>query len=280
MKIRKKVNDIALRSPGTIAFYRSIVRLFNSQYRKKHVAMFHIGRCGSTVLGMMLNQNSYISWGGEVFHRFMDVEKEQNGNAEKFVAHEIDWSSSASVSRIFGFETKYLPSQHLAQRCIDLPLIEYIELLKTMGVVDFIVLQRRNYLRRTISAEIGRKKKIWHSKNKAGQPEKIILNISSIATGETEDHLLDLFRCIDTNFIKIKNLLASDNTLFLTYEEDIMTNPQIAYEKVCAFLDIPAEKTAVQIFRTNPYAYEEMIDNFDEVSQLLKDTEYEWMLSD
>ena len=280
MKIRKKINNIVLRSPGAVAFYRSLVGLINDRYRKKRVAMFHIGRCGSTVLGMMLNKNSHISWGGEVFHRFMNIEREFVGKADQFVAHEIGWSGSASVSRIFGFETKFLPSQHLAGRCIDLTLPEYISCLSAMGFEDFIVLHRRNYLRRTISAEIGRKKQLWHTKKKTARPQRIELNLSSIKTGETQDHLLDLFRCIEKNYNDLSKLLSDDNTLYLTYEEDIMDDPEIAYNKVCAFLNIPAQKTEVQIVRTNPYAYEEMIVNFDEVEALLKDTEFEWMLSD
>ena len=41
--------------------------LFTKPIRRTNVAMFHIGRCGSTAVGILLNQHPKIRWGGEIF---------------------------------------------------------------------------------------------------------------------------------------------------------------------------------------------------------------------
>jgi len=89
--------------------------------------MFHTGRCGSTVLAGMLNDHSRIYWHGETFQQF--VKNKKNKEKEKLVEQVLDWSCHREISRIYGFETKYLPQQHLSQECIDLNLEDYLVLL-------------------------------------------------------------------------------------------------------------------------------------------------------
>lgn len=38
---------------------------FTKPIRKTNVAMFHIGRCGSTAVGILLNQHPKIRWGAK-----------------------------------------------------------------------------------------------------------------------------------------------------------------------------------------------------------------------
>lgn len=239
--------------------------------------MFHVGRCGSTVLANMLGDHSGVHWSKEIFTRFMS---NQDQHGEKLVKREIRYHRSLRRSKIFGFETKYLPNQHLSEVCVAMDIKGYIKLLKQLGFNKYIILHRKNYLRRAISAEIGKKNGYWHSKEPAKNPTKVSINISSVKTGVTDEPLLDSFRRIDENYALLQDALKEEKTLFLNYEDHILTDPNIAYEKVCDFLGLKNEHPSIRLKRINPFNYDEVLVNFEELEKLLIDTEYEWMLED
>lgn len=240
--------------------------------------MFHTGRCGSTVLGNMLNAHSKVFWPSEIFVEFMRTEK--NVNKKRFVEDTIEQSRQSSVSMVYGFETKYLPQQHLSQRCINMEIEDYISLLRKINFSKFIVIRRKNYLRRAISAQVGSKTKKWHSMQNITSSEKITIDINSFSTGVTQEPILELFCCMDESFDRLKMLLSHDDTLFLTYEDDILEDPRVAYRKVCEFVGIVDESPIIELRRTNSFRYEDIVINFKEVQAILKDTKYSWMLDD
>lgn len=259
-------------------YRKKINSIVNTFYREQRIAMLHTARCGSGVLGTMLNAHSKIHWGKEIFNEYMNIEKSEDGSA--FVEHIIAQNQQQEISRFFGFETKYLPQQHLCDRCINMDLEAYVTLLRTLKYSKFIVLHRKNYLRRAVSVQVGRQTRQWHSKQEATSPVKVTIDVNAFMTGSRRDPLLDLFRCIDENYSRLKKLLSQDDTLFLTYEDDILEDPGVAYKKVCTFLGINDESPGITYRRTNPFSYEEMVINFEEVKATLKDTTYSWMLDD
>lgn len=279
MSIRKNINDLALKLPKVVGGYRWTMNLLNTYFRKQHVAMFHSGRCGSSVIAMMLNNHSDIYWGGEVFNNYMHAEKEKGLERKKFVKQTLDWNRSATISKIYGFETKYLSSLHLSERCIDMSFSDYLKCLNELQFTKFIVLHRKNYLRRVVSGEVGRKTKSWHTTKDMSQPTKIKIDLSSIKTGERYIPLLESFHHVDKNFRTLKKNLTGSDALFLTYEEDILEDPTVAYNKICDFLCLHGDSPDIPLGRTNPFSYEEMIENFDEIVEVLTNTEYEWMLN-
>lgn len=238
--------------------------------------MFHTGRCGSTVLSKMLDLHSQIQWGGEIFEPYM--RKDHGEFGLEFVKSKLITSCNLKVSKIYGFETKYLPQQHLHYSCINTTIENYIEVLNDSNFSDFIVLHRKNYLRRTISVQVGRQNKVWHTARKAGLPFQIELDTSCVDVGAEQMGMLNLFECIDQNFEILTGLLSQSRTLLLSYEDDILPDPNKAYTKVCDFLNIPVEPLEVPLSRTNPFSYEEMVSNFEEVVVYLKNSKYEWML--
>jgi hypothetical protein len=66
--------------------------------------------------------------------------------------------------------------------------------------------------------------------------------------------------------------------LHLSYEEDIVADPLRAYSRVCEFVGIEPAAPRVDLVRTNPFSYDAILDNVDEVRAVLKDTKYAWML--
>lgn len=248
---------------------KEIKKSCNNFLGQEKIAMFHTGRCGSSVLANMLNAHSKIFWANEIFEKFMRVKKEQDGEA--FVTNVIHQSCQSKISTFYGFETKYLPQQHLRHKVINMDLETYLKLLREIGFSKFIILQRKNYLKRAISAEVGKHKKRYHSKQDVRRPEKIYLD---------PEPILALFRCIDENFSHLKMLLEPSDHLLLYYEDHILQNPRIAYTKTCEFLNIDDESPKIELRRTNPFKYEDIVVNFEEIKTLLKDTKYNWMLDD
>ncbi|MPY87959.1 MAG: hypothetical protein GEU99_08565 [Luteitalea sp.] len=256
---------------GTLSLLYSTV---NTLYRKQNVAMFHTGRCGSQVLGDMLNQHPMIFWAGEIFQQHM---KDKRKKAPNFVERTIDASRCTKASGIYGFETKHLPQLHFAEWCINMALGDYVSLLRKLDFQKFIILHRENYLRRTISVEVLGKTKAPHSRSEVRAVTKVSIDIDG-SNGRIP--LLDLFHSLDEHYGMLKDLVAPEEILFLRYEQDILEDPRKAYRKICQFLRIEDAHPTVDLKRTNPFAYEELIENLDEVRAALRNTKYRWMLDD
>jgi len=261
---------------------RGLNRIVNTVHRKQHVALFHTGRCGSTALGKLLGSHSRIFWAGEIFEKFMRKENERapGDRGARFVDEIVRRSRDARISSIYGFETKFLPQQHLSAHCIDLALDEYVRRLDTLGFERFIVLHRKNYLRRAVSAQVSRETGTWHSTRGAEKATKVMLDLNAFRTGTTTGPILDLFASMDRSLNRINELLADRRVVSLTYEDDILPDPRIGYRKVCELLGIRDENPAVELRRTNPFRFEETVENLGCVRALLANTKYEWMLTE
>ncbi|MCY7332742.1 MAG: hypothetical protein LH649_08815 [Pseudanabaena sp. CAN_BIN31] len=246
--------------------------------RDKNIAMFHMGRCGSTVVGDMLNAHPDCTWASELFEGKKNLALSSTEKLE-FVKSTIQTSCYSQITKFYGFETKYMPSTHLSEDCIGISLEEYVSLLRNLGFSKFIVLHRKNYLRRIISGEVGRQKGQWHSTQEVKNPTPVKLDINAIRYGNTSHNLLDLFHSFDENYHFLQNLISKDNNLFIIYEDDIFENPIKAYNKVCSFLEIEPIPSEINLKRTNPFSYQQMVHNFGEVQSLLENTSYGWMLN-
>lgn len=240
--------------------------------------MFHTGRCGSTVLGDMLAQHPDVFWANEIFNE-MTWKFNWNLISRLRTRRFIEAASSTQTKKYYGFEIKFLPEQHLRAECINLSLPALIDLLRNMEM-RFIVLLRRNYLRRALSVEVARTTNEWHTNETKSNPVPVKINIDNFMTGSKSRPLIEHFNSIDENSRNLLVLLQDIPFLELYYEDDILIDPCIAYNKVAEFLNI--ESTAlnykVRLQRTNPFKIEEMIENYDEVASHLMGTKYEWML--
>ena len=69
MKKQTLARKIARRIPPLEKLRCNIATSWNARNREDYVAMFHIGRCGSTVLANMLSDHSEFHWGAEIFEK-------------------------------------------------------------------------------------------------------------------------------------------------------------------------------------------------------------------
>jgi hypothetical protein len=250
-----------------------------SHWQLGSVAMLHVGRCGSTVVGNLLDQHPKIYWDGEVvFNEYVFNNCQLKPfDTKTFFRQQM----LVAGNRFYGFEVKVHPEQQLAILHQTLP--ELVNELPELGVEQFIVLERKNYLRRIISAILGYQTKTRHlnSKSKA-KLTQTRLDLDKVAFGIVYNPkpLINCLEEIDQTYRQLESLLEDKSSLWLTYEDDILPDPRIAYRKVCEFIQV--EPMAVDILnqRTNPFPIREIVENYDELEAMLKGTKFEWMLTE
>jgi hypothetical protein len=234
--------------------------------------MLHVGRCGSTVVAEMLGRHPSISWDGEVFEPKVRVKI----GYEEVPPREFLIDRRAKAPEAYGFEVKYLPSHH--QRILDLDLEGLLELTDSVGVTHYVTLHRKNYLRRVVSGAIGRERRRWHRTYAEQMPEtKIRIDPDAVPFGPRQP-LLAVFDEMKQGEADLKAALSNRAALHLNYEDDIAVHPRKAYVAVCDFIGVTPEEVRPGLDRTGGDRLESMVSNYDEIVELLTDTEYAWML--
>lgn len=143
-----------------------------------------------------------------------------------------------------------------------------------------IVLKRRNYLRKVISSSVAKQQNRYRLRaSEKPVLVRIKLDVNAVAIDGDVQPLLSRFEGWDHNFRQLDKLLDGQQVLRLTYEEDILDAPAVAYRKVCSFLDMPVAEPKVSYGRNNPFAVSDIVLNFDEIVKTLSGTAFEWMLS-
>ena len=179
--------------------------------------------------------------------------------------------------RYYGFEIKPF---HF--RLIGYSIETYMKHLDQLGYTHFIILDRKNRLRKITPSNIAHNEKTrYHiTQDKKLKVKQVHINTEKVEIDFDSKPLLDYLTDFDTQFDEIRKLMTGRNILELTYEDHIMNDPKVAYGEVCDFLGIKQKKVDVSLSRTNPFPLREMIENDGEVEQVLKGTPYAWMLDD
>lgn len=245
--------------------------------REGNIAMLHAGRCGSSVVADLLNQHPEVYWAGELFELMSPIYycMDSGRRAEELIANAL----YRRRTRYFGFDSKYLPEQHLRPELANQSVEGYVGLLRRLGFRHFILLGRRNHLRRAVSVAIGTKTGQWNTRGEVRRTTARIDPDRFMSYG-TEMPLLHYFRSLDETHARARNALQGQRLLELGYEADIEGDPQVAYRKVCAWLDIAPRAVEVRLRKLNPLPLSDLVDNFEEVERTLRGTPYAWMLQD
>jgi hypothetical protein len=250
---------------------------------KKLVAMFHFGRCGSTVIGNILNVHPQIKWDSEVFERVRAGKIEEPDLSIGLISI-LKNRINKFHKDAYGFETKAFPEEHLRPNVLNMNISQYIDKLIELGFTYFIILKRNNYLRFLTSLYIGWKSETWHVKNNSEfKKEKVTIEPGNVRIGdEYKPSLLQLLKDLDTYYLQIEQELHERKIPFLKliYEEDIEQNPEIAYNKICKFIKVKEIPGKVIIKKQNPGSLQELIENYDELKSYLNNSNYSWMLKD
>lgn len=263
-------------------FVRRARRVFhtlaNKQHRLGNVAMLHAGRCGSSVLADLLGQHPLFRWSNEPFESMIPAYRNMNPNSR--ASHLLGNLIYLQNTPYFGFDSKYLPEQHLNPDYANKSISEYIALLDSLGFNYFILLNRKNHLRRAVSTAIGQKNGLWNSTNAPRKSTTVHLNAERFVSYGKQMSLVDFFRSLDEAYTRLLGCLKNHSVLELTYEQDIQNDPKAAYLRTCDFLSLEPAPVDVRLKRMNPKPIGALIENFDEIYTLLSGTEYAWMLEE
>lgn len=252
-----------------------------SPFRPGNIVMIHLGRSGSTVLADLLEQHPKIYWGAEIYNRiFRHWVKEGKEEIESFPYHPIDFLRKdmlLALHRYYGFEIKPF---HL--KLINLTPESFLQHLDKLNYTHFIVLDRKNRMRKIISSILAHTNKDkYHIKNTKDSSKKAInIDVQNVCIDFECKPLIEFLTDYDKQMNTFRQLLDGKKILYLSYEEHIQDDPTNAYIQTCDFLNIKPRKVNVRLSRTNPFPVKDMIENFDEVSQHLKGSPFEWMLKE
>jgi hypothetical protein len=180
--------------------------------------------------------------------------------------------------RCYGFETQPTQVEHL-----DMTVPRYVERLEALGFDHFVVLERKNHLRRIVSMLVARTTSQWHlppgDKHPLVRVELDVDNLLLARGRDTEGRSLVAQLLREQESARaLRDVLANRRLLCLTYEDDIAIRPASAYQRVCEFTGMGDHPVTVRFSKTNPHELTDVLTNFSQVEQSLRGTPFEWML--
>ena len=249
------------------------------------VATWHEGRCGSSVLGSLLNQHSQIQAANEIFSRYMPRRwGSRPVPAMGEVLHQALEKNNKSILQI---EIKSLRAQNRSLYP-ELTLDHWFDQLLAHGFRRQLILHRRNGLRRLVSHLMAQRSGVFVQAAAEPLRERPPLWVKPLAIregAETHDlvHWLDLYASTHRQLVKALErwtaLHGLPAPLQLIYEESLEADPQVAYRQLCAWLELEAEPVTLLHRRINPEPLPQLIANWEEIRGLLAPTPHAWMLT-
>ena len=248
------------------------------------VATWHEGRCGSTVLGSLLNQHSQIQPANEIFSRYMP--RRWGGQPVPEMGKVLHQAVEENSKPILQIEIKSLRAQNRSLYP-ELTLNHWFDQLLAHGFRRQLILHRRNGLRRLVSHLMAQRSGVFVQA--AAEPllerPPLQVNTAAIREGaETHDllHWLDLYASTHRQLVKALERWTALHGLLpplqLVYEETLEADPQVAYRQLCAWLDLEVEPVTLLYRRINPEPLPQLIANWEEIRGLLEPTPHAWML--
>ena len=264
------------------ALWEGMLRIKKRMHRHQRVAniaLFHVGRCGSTVLTSLIRQHPEVFWAAELFTEMSKHQSAGDWQQDDYFKM-LELTMYAESTSYFGFQTKFLPEHNLGADCLNMTVAELVDRLVDLRFNAFVVLKRANYLRRAVSAIAGRETGIWSVTAKPHVATKVHIDVEEFQIGGQRKSLLSHFQELDDNYTQLEAALQGRRCLWLCYEQDIMADPHIAYQRFCEFIEIPAVPVETKLARANPFPLAQSVENLTDVERALRDTRYEWMLAD
>ena len=261
--------------------------------------IFHTARTGSTALTDQLRQHPQISANGEMFHphRRLHVERHwsrrlcpHKGYLSAVISNaRRRWRRKSSAMKANGCAAHGFQLLQADIDVLGLSLREAVAQCRRLGFEHFIYLERRNVLRKHISARLAKINTFWHRrKDEAPRADyrstlRVDFADGGRISGRPHHSMLARLDAEQAHNQSMRDYLnearqRGERWLHLVYEDDIEQTPRAAYEKVCEFLDMKATRTKCNVLRLNPKPLSQIIENFDEVREHLSGTRYEAML--
>jgi hypothetical protein len=254
--------------------------------KKKQIVLNHFGRSGSTVLAMMLQQHPSIAWLHEFFSLYSIKSRETYNFAlpemRRMVTAAAEEEWSRQPDRFVGHEIKLMNFLQNPSCGIE----EYLSACADPDQFIHILLLRKNTLRRILSVYKAMRSKVYHSNDDSYRNSKVsysvdFSNLFDPDTGQRAASLVELIEKSQACENSIVDLYRKNNIphFLITYEDDIESSPERAYNKIIHWLGLPERSANVTLSKTGAPLWQE-ISNFEEVVFALKGSRFEWMLGE
>ncbi len=251
------------------------------------LATWHQGRCGSSVLGSLLNQHTRIQAQNEIFSRYMP---RRWGDKPVPPMQAVLASAVREAQKpVINIEVKCLAAQNFALYPTA-SFRDWLEAVAGYGFQHHLLIHRRNGLRRLVSHLMAQQSGVYVQQQEAQPPEladrQLTVDVEAIREGVETHSLLGWLERYDHTHQQLRKTLhqwcdeqKQPPPLELIYEEVIEPSPQLAYGQVCAALELEPEPVQVRLKRINPEPLVQLIRNWPEIEALLAPTRFAWMLS-
>lgn len=222
----------------------------------KFIILFY-GRSGSGLLRTLLNCHPEVYCDVEIYLRRKAL----------FPKRYLQNRSKIYGKKCYGHKAKLF---QLEEQYSDVDKIRDTYLTGT----KIIFLKRDSYVRQAISVFIGVQRGKWHDKRENSLEGKKF-NINPVK-------LIEKVRRIDTYYKRKEKLLKGTDHLFINYEEDLLSeeNHQRTVDRVFEYLGVHSVPVNTPYFKTMPANPEEVIDNYHEVIEAVRNSEYAHFLKD
>lgn len=246
-----------------------------SRLRPGKAVLLHVGRSGSTVLGSMLGQHRRVFWDGEALVQPLR-EVRTNLGAAAARSH-LEQRARRAGSRFHLISIKFY---HLER--YGLNARSGLRLLEDAGFTHFVVLRRRNLLRKLVSSVIASHTGRYHRRVGEGAPRAtpVAIDPAHVAIDGANQSLVDHLDSWVGQFELFEAALADRPYLMLTLEDHVSNDPLDAYQRTCGHLGLAPGRPKIVYQPTNPFDLRELITNHDEVADALRQTRHAWMLGD
>lgn len=239
--------------------------------------MFHVGRCGSSVLAELIRQDPAVYWDAKLHRkaRFLYRDRFKEMDQRRWLKRQFRQSGS----RYYGFEFKCLEDQYPAMAGTTMG--QFLDDCQAVGVSHYILLVRRNTLRHVVSHYVSIERGSWHLA-KGGKAKKVAvdLDLDNITTGSGSGReIVEYFEEVDAAHNLVRQRVAPEQLLELSYEADIdQEGPAFAYARISDFLGIECNSVSIEHVKTNPFSIEQAVRNYDELARRLERSRFAWML--
>ena len=242
------------------------------------VVNWHIGRCGSSVLGSLLAQHPDVGYSNEIFSPFMP---RRRGERLLPSLEQVVQSAARDIQTpIHLFEVKHLRAQNLGLYP-QLRLENWLSRFDALGYRHHLLMFRRNGLRRMVSHVRAEQTGLYVAAADTKMPSAAVtLPLDAITHGFERRSLLDWLEIYEHGHAKMRDAFSQrqDHWLELVYEDDIEASPLQAYQRVCDFLGLARVETVLRHRKMNPGPLCDLIANYTAVEACLKPTRFAWML--
>lgn len=252
--------------------------------KPRQIVMTHFGRSGSTVLAELLKQHNRIAWLDEYFSlKWIRSSETYDYTLDQLIAmvgQEVAILRARLGNVFVGHEIKLM--NFLQNPSCN--MVDYARATSDSSQYVHIVLRRRNVLKRICSSYKAAQTKVYHVRSDDAIYRKKTFsidfsNLRDYDTGQSAENFPDLIdkviareNSVLTNY---KNLGISYLELF--YEDDIESDPRVAYRKIISHIGLEYQSADVLLNKTSNQLSRDL-ENFDVLLSQISNSKYAWML--